>query len=313
MAEELIKSLIQQYNSVLKAKRLKQNLSRFIIAEKERLKELEATVDKEYYDIVELESKPIAQLFSLILKSEIKQLEKERQEYLVAVLEFQECEKSIELLEYEYSVLENVVFDEDKLKTELDKKLKEVKVKSLDSQIYIKQLIGVVKRIFTISNLQTEVKEALDLATEIHDTFGLMIKSLQKAKNHIDWGDFYSEVQRNKEIKKSFLDDAQESAYLIKKLVILLQPDLQDLVDISNNFKEDKSYLFQFNITYYHNLINDWVNDSNLATTLTSTTKASAVISKLKRELKDLHLQLQKKNSTLEEKRVLLIETISEE
>jgi len=70
------------------------------------LKQLEVVVQKEERDVEELENLSWQSLFHRVLGNKHEQLEKERQEYLMAFLKYERCDNEIATLEYEQKIVE---------------------------------------------------------------------------------------------------------------------------------------------------------------------------------------------------------------
>ncbi len=81
-------------------------------------------MNKEHEDVLKLEKISAFSLFRNILGNHKEQLEKERQEYLKAVLEYNSIANEIELLRYEQELLKNKPKDTTNLKHQLDYYLK---------------------------------------------------------------------------------------------------------------------------------------------------------------------------------------------
>lgn len=314
MKQDLSKyyKLISELQAISRCKKRRATLSKQLEAEKNRLRSLNEKVEQEHDDIVKLEAKPLASLFSKILKTHTEQLEKERQEYLLAFLEYKECKNLIDLLSYELEVLNSQVFDELSIQDKLTKSLTtNSNINIVDNEEGLVDLKTVMTRLNNLVELKNESIEALDVVEKIIKAFFLMLEELDKAKDFENWGTSYNEIQMGKLQRKSNLDEAQNYTYTIKKLIIFLNGELDDIVQLQDNFEYNKPYLFGFNASYYSNLINDWVNDQNLTNALTITLSFHLNIKKLKRELKNLLVQTNKKIAILEERRALIIETIT--
>ncbi len=139
-----------------------------------------------------------------------------------------------------------------------------------------------------------------------------MIRKLNQAQESRNWGTFYKDKQEAKLLQKSFVDQAQEHAYLIRSLLVILKSELKDIAHIQEYFKRSEVLIRGFNSQYYDQLINDWINHENLIKALSSTLTASSVISKLKKSLavilkntaSEIHVLNKKRNGLLEKIRM---------
>ena len=100
MAESL-KKAIEAHNSLQRVKNHLDHVIRQIREEERTLKELGEVLKKEHRDVKKLEKLSVKGIFHEFLGDKKKQLEIERQEYLDAVMRYNECVKFLELLEFE--------------------------------------------------------------------------------------------------------------------------------------------------------------------------------------------------------------------
>ncbi len=124
-------NLIKKYQLILLSKKRLGILQQELEQEKENQRHLEEVCAKEHQDIIDLDSFSIYQVFNKILKNDVEQRDKEKQEYLVATLAYDESTKLIELLEYEIGILSKIVTDEDIILQTLNSSLKHASQESL--------------------------------------------------------------------------------------------------------------------------------------------------------------------------------------
>ena len=103
-SEEILK-LLEEYSRIVKGEQRLAVVKKEPKSQIKRRAILRDQVAIEYQDIVDLEKSSLRALFSRVLKSREEQLEKERQEYLLATIEYDECQHLIESLEYELKIL----------------------------------------------------------------------------------------------------------------------------------------------------------------------------------------------------------------
>jgi len=284
-----ILDLIKKYQRILLSNKRLKVLEKEIIYENENLKKLEIIYLKEHKDIVNLEKLSIRSVFNKVLKNDIEQLEKEKQEYLVAVLAYNESVKLIKMIEFEIDQLKNVVQDEEVVLKTLNSSLKIFNHEHLFSESpYLAELKIINNEITNLVRIKIEAEEALDATQILQSTFQDLIENINRAQSNNNWGKFYSEIQQAREEKRSFIDKANNTIPIIKKLLHLLNSELTDIQEFQDFFKSSEILVRGFNIEFYKDLIEDWINDDNLIQTLTTTLSLNSHILRLLKSLKHL-------------------------
>ena len=277
-----ITSLIQDYQLIIRCKSRLQQVIEQLRIENERLIILNSKVDKEYYDIVRLEKMSLHSIFSSILKNKEEQLEKERQEYLLVVLEFDECHKLIELLLYEEKILNAKIRDESILLDTIERSLLTVDDQVLlEESMYLAELKVINQELSKLIQLKIEVQDVLDVTVDIKNHLLQMIRSLNKVNKIEGWGMSYAEIQKKKVLRKSNIDFAHTQLHVIKKLLVYLRDELEDVEEVKSFFNRSEVLIRGFNTSYYNNLISDWINDDELKETMTTTFVVSKSLAKL--------------------------------
>ncbi len=309
---EQLKLAINDYQEIILCKRRMQTASAELREQKIKLKHLQEIVEKEHQDVLMLEKLSLKQLFSTLLVNKEAQLEKERQEYLLAAMNYNDCHNLIELLNYEKKILK------DKLKVEKD--VVDTFEQALDSFqpnkknqaskefILLKSFNEELKKII---QLKIEAQEALDVVNELKSSFKRIVDALEKANLYDEWGYFYKEKQAAKTKKTQYIDKAQAHVYIVKKQLIFLRSELLDVERFKGNFSEAKDILKGFNLHYYNDLLTDWINVMKLRQTTEHTLTTYQTISKLGRQLKKLIKETDQEYEILLIKRGTLIETIA--
>jgi hypothetical protein len=217
-----------------------------------------AIVYKEYEDIEQLEEKSTSFLFSNFLKDKDKQLEKERQEYLMAVLMLRHIKDEIDVLEYEKNVLknkyENISPEEEDLQELLA--LKEEKLKLMGDPS--SNIISIFNR-----KIETETQRINHIEDAIiccENTIKEMNSILYNLKKVSHWGHFTAGgagVASSFE-KRKYIDN---NRLIIPKINLLLK-NLQN--ELENIYPDRKLNItiqdFQnFVEIFYDHLITDWI------------------------------------------------------
>lgn len=197
-------SLITSYQSIQFGKKRLAQLQELIFREKLKIQDLERKVEKEYQDINALESKSIHWLFSKILKDNEKQLEKERQEYLVVVMEYRESLKLLELYEYELDVIQNKSKDEIDILNEIENSLLQIDDQgNFENPKFFSEIKHINHQLSELTKLKIEAFDVSNILDQIKDVFYKMISNLNEAQEYNDWGEFYNEIQYNRRMKKT--------------------------------------------------------------------------------------------------------------
>ncbi len=212
----------------------------------------------EHQDVVKLEKMSKHFLFAKILGNRELELERERQEYLQAVLEYNAIAHEIQLLEYEKGILRKKVDEKDDLKKMRDYYLKVKEQKILynngDHNGMIKKLNGEIER---LNLLKREIKEAVEVAniTRTHLKKAIhYLKSMDNFGAYAIDGMTYSKKQL---LNKAIKDAVQVKVY-IKKLD-------KEMSDIYNKYELPSMYKYDAFIDSFHqNLITDWVLKNKL-------------------------------------------------
>lgn len=306
-----IEELIREYQVILLSEKRIKVIETELAIEDQRLKDLALKVEQEYIDIVKLNQFNLRSLFNKILKSDTEQYEKEKQEYLLAVLEYNECEKIIGVLKYEAELLQQKATGSKELLNHLDNELNHYP----DEYLYKKStdllaLKSVNSELKNLIGLKYESEEALEMSKVIENSFNHMIRHLNEAQALENWGIYFKEIQERKEKQKSHIDKAHSYALEIKKMLIYLKAELADVVELKEQFNRTETLIRGFNIEYYTDLISDWIADKNLIETMSSTLTASKTIHNLEHGLKKIIKESEVEYTLQKKRRIQLIENI---
>ena len=251
------------------------NLEKRIKLQENEVLHLSRIMAEEEEDIHKLDKVGMHSLFQTILGNKKEALEKERQEYLMAVLKFQGAEKNLAALKYEKQILEKqlsalfqaeITFDklferlEKTISNQLDKKTK-AKIKATDLRI-----LNHEERI-------VEIREAIRAGKKAEKFLTKIIEDLVEVKT---WGNPILAKKKIKiygggspaDAKKKFLYHAKHDA---QKANILLEHFEIEILDIYKQFKLDyRQYIKSFTNfleIFYDNLITDWIIKEDIKNT----------------------------------------------
>jgi len=310
---EQLKEAILDYQKIFQCKR------RIVVVKKElntqslRLLQLKEIVKKEYQDVLLLEQFSLKQLFSTLLVNKEVQLEKERQEYLLAALNYNECQELVELLRYEEEILNETIQAESIVVKKFESALEGLQIKNeedfSDEILLLKQYNQELKNLI---KLKVESKEAYEVIIELRASFNIILDLLKQAKLYDNWGEFYKQRQIAKVKHKQYIDRAQEQVYRVRKQFIFLRSELLDIEQFKNSISEVRDLISDFNLHYYNDLITDWINVLKLDETLNHTLTTFDTVSKIGDKLQKLIINSDEEYQNLIKRRAALIEKIAD-
>jgi len=249
----------------------KAKIDHFLIGLKKKraqlIKELEVLkryVKKEYLDIEKLEREQLKPLFRKFLGSMEEALDKERQEYLLAVLNYQAKEREIKALDYKFEILSQKSVE---LNT-AEKDYKRLKQKfflqvNLNNPGKGRRLSGIRVQVLKLEGISKEIREAVAAGNNALNYIERLNKELSKIT---DWGvskEFlkYGGKGRNSTYKKKkYIDKTKVLTFKTAKKLNLYELELLDVsktikIDFSNEIDSLKGFLKIF----FDNLITDWI------------------------------------------------------
>jgi len=264
--ESKFEQLQQEYKSILLAKHHYEHLKRKIAEEKEKLIYLEDIVEQEYEDIQLIEKGSMRSIFHKVLGDKNNKQELARQDYLHAVLEYKECKKVIDLLEYEQGVLEKKINKETNIRTAISQTfLKEKNTILKKYPLTGMRLLALMSQRHEVLNQKKELQVTKSIAVKVQDLLLKMIDSLNKSKHSGKWNKANS---MNRVQKNSYIDQAQNLSYEVKQVLLELEDDLVHL-SIKLPIQSEKLDIFKsFNDIYYSHLISDWIVHSQIVQSL---------------------------------------------
>jgi hypothetical protein len=271
---------------------------------------LENSIVKEQRDVIRLEQLTVSSVFLRILGSIEKQLEIERQEYLMEVLKYNELQESISLLEFEQKTLRQALDMMEDNQTMFDKLAfeKEAILKALDKQFAIKIRLLDQDIVFQTAQI-SKTKSAVENGVKSKKILIEIKQDLSKVKEWGSW-QYYGAGNYSAYAKKNYIDTARKNAIQANMILSNYENDLTELfkdLKIPYHLRLDKFELF-LNI-FYDNLITDWIVQKHIknalqniqmnidkvtrlqATIETGQKKQQALIQKLIKERKQLILE----------------------
>lgn len=293
-----IEQSIELYQSIIMAKSHLGNLNKRIQEESEELDRLHDVLQKEYKDVLRMEQQSLQGLFKRMLGSFEEQYELEKQEYLHAALRYNECKKTLELLEFERDVLLEKVAKEPKALEKLSSMVSQRKTYFAEKYPDLKaRLNSLSEQTDTQIALKSKLHATIIIALNAKKVLNRMYDLLGYINGGSDvWG-FYPSYQEIQEEKKR-INEAHDLSYKVKQL-------LQDLEDKMNLIYESQalpnSHRFDefrhFNNFYHENLLSDWIMQKRM---LSARSTLTGTISMVERIIATLRMQVKKAERLLQ-------------
>jgi len=256
--EEEIEIILSQKTLKAKVKRRFNFIEKKLTEVVQKIEQQRKIVHKEYYDITVLESNTISSIFYKWFNDLELQLEKERQEYLMAILLLNSLEEEEKILSYESKILsekyKSINVDENRL-NELYK-IKEQKI------IYSggKQKEIIKEKNLQIDNLNSRNREIMEAINATNETLAVFEKIHHYLNLVNDWGYMDSGGSGNNSSYKKlrFIDVNRKLILEAQHSMEILAKELEDLYTrpvIHLNIKDFDGFISIF----YRHLITDWI------------------------------------------------------
>ena len=259
------------------------------------LKKLEGIMEKEQLDVEKMSQTSLKTLFYKCLGTHDKQVAKEKEEALAAVLKYESCKKSVDELTDKLSQLTNRHYEMSKVQDKLDALYEEKRrvMASFNMPEYAK--IGQLEK--EISFIRREIKELKEAITPGNMAMNEAIELLDSAG---DWGtwDLLGGGLIADMMKHDKIDKAKQAILNAQTYVQRLQVELQDV-----NMSLDGSIQITggavFADFFFDGLIADWYMQSKISQ---SRENVVATCGKIRKIVSTLSTQLNHKEKDLEAK-----------
>lgn len=269
------------YENLMRKKKIEihlSNLDKHIRSQQNEVNKLSRIMHEEEEDIHHLERLNLQSIFKKILGTKEEALEKERQEYLMAVLQLQGAKKNLAALKFEKEILEKQLsglFQAELTFEKLFNQLKSQILKELDDKTK-KKIHAIELRILNHEERIVEIREAIRAGKKTEKILAKIINDLGEIKT---WGNSIL-AKKKMEIygggspahaKQKFLYHAKRD---VQKANILLEHFELEILDIYKQFKLDyRQYIRSFaNFLeiFFDNLITDWIVKEDIKNTIYS-------------------------------------------
>jgi len=303
--EEKLQKHLEEFQSMLRAQKYLIKVRQKIVKETENIQREELLVEAEYRDWQRLESLSMQALFSRVLGNKTERIERERQEYLEAVLTLKQSHKSLELLQFDEKILTDKVQSLPQQQQFIQDLILE-RENSLEDHQRKPEWLAFFKAFDDAQKLGIEIREAKAVGKKCQELTQYIIELLQYAAELREWGiksslpDYYQE--------KTTVDQAMDQFYLLYLELQKFEDEVQDIELDTKISVVAAASKFEQSVEVYHNhLINDWIVRSRISSVIT-------MMKSLLKEVMDLCKAVdQKEQSTkdlllaLENKQRLLI------
>lgn len=267
------------------------------------------TLQDEDKDVKKLESLSIAGLFYSILGSKQQQLEKERQELLCAELKYQDCCRTISVLEEELASYEAVLNSNQSAEVEYEMTMKRKESLILQSNdANTQKLIELIEKVANLEAQKKELHEAIEAGQVAMDKLSSVISSLNSADDWGTWdmlgGGFIATAA-----KHSHIDEAKEYAHITKNALRRFQNELSD-VNISINIDINIGSLETFADYFFDGLISDWIVQSRVNESLENVQSVNSNVNNILRQLRQKYNSVQMELNKKKDDIKLLVEQV---
>lgn len=274
-----------------------------------RLATLAAALARESADVQRLEGLSLQALFYTLLGSKEEQLQKERQEHLMARLEHDECRDAVAALEREVRDLQAqlaALGDLDARYTALlARREAALRTESAEDAARLDALAG------ELANATADARELAEAIAAGNAALGGLDEVVNALESASGWGvwDLLGGGTLTTLVKHSRLDDARAAAHRVQQLLRRFQRELADVAASEPGLTVDVGSFATFADFFFDGLIADWVVQSRMERALQS---AASVRDSVRRTVRRLEGQLaaaRRRASELEAERRRLLES----
>ncbi|QGU93912.1 hypothetical protein GOM49_01115 [Clostridium bovifaecis] len=273
MFKDLNKELSEVKEKVREKQRLSlrlKELKRELEDERKKQIDLKHILDKEHKDVKKLESLSIGGLIYTLIGQKEEKIEKEKEEYILAKVRYDEESAVVSSLEIDIKQIEDRLKPFERLEEEYEdiikKKEENVLINHPEDRIKLKKI---EEKILDYKADSKELKEAIAAGNSLLEIVRKLVNSLESAAN---WGtlDMIGGGILSTAIKHSHIDEAKGCSYEVKEYMRRFQRELKDIdrelnLDVSiGSFTTFADYFFDgfFVDWYVQSSIRDALNNA---------------------------------------------------
>lgn len=286
-----------------------QHLDKGIENQTHKLYELEHEMDMEKADVEELEKLSFTSLVATLLRNKEEKLEKEKREYIVAKLKYEECKTLFEALrsEKEQAQLDLARLQNVENKYQAVLKEKEKMLMTLDNP-HKSRLLVISEDMADLRADKKEIGEAIDVGMKMTNKVNELLKNLNSADGWATW-DLLGGGIISDSIKHDYIDSAKEIANSLNSLMPSFKRELKD-IKISSDIKVDVDGFDIFADYFFDGFFVDWMVKSKIEDSYDNAVKLSKSIKKVMEVLNKSMKEVEGKIKLLENEKSNLIEQI---
>ncbi len=259
---------------VSEKKHLKEKLDRDLLETQQQLKKerahlatLETRLKAEQLDVERLEGLSLKALFATVLGSREEQIEKERQEFLLAQMQTRQAQKSVlalqhdtEYIRHQLSLLDTIDHEYQSLLQAKEKQLLQTNAAAA------KEILKVSERIAATQSEIKELDEALAAGQTVLTGLDQAVSDLQGARDMGTW-DLIGGGILTTIIKHDRMDDARASIEQVQIELLRFKRELAD-VHQTAEMQIEMEPLERFADMFLDGLIIDWIVQSKINNSL---------------------------------------------
>lgn len=264
---------------------------------------LERNVDKELADVMKIENVSLKSILHKVVGNKEEMIEKERQEYLEAALNLKKARESLDILEYEISVLEgkeSVRTYIDQIEILKERRKEEILREPGETRNLI---IKLMQEQDEVESMHIEIKEA-------HNELTIYRDQLTKILNALSHANYWYQIEnstRNRRAYHNRLEAIDRAIYEGSRSEVTLRKLKNELRDISINYDpKPLNHLSQLQKgmsgNFIKNLVGDIMFNQNLNNSYREVQAILSNSKNLKQTLNDLITDLKEKDKRITER-----------
>lgn len=306
--DEKISEVKKELRRCEKSKRNIKKVENELELKKSRLESLERKLEDESEDVEKLKSLSISSFIHTFLGDKSDKLEKEKQEYLEAKLNYDSLENTVSSLLEEKERLENIISRNDEIGKKYDELLKKKKNELINSNHKnAEKIIELTEKKEDMKEDIKEINEAQQAASSLVSSIEVMLNYIRSAEN---WGtlDMLGGGIISTAQKHSKLDKAKRQSEEVQRKLQKFQVELTD-VDMSfdmglelGSFTRTADYIFD-------GLIVDWFVQSKIDEAVSKSRKLKEEVIGITQKIENEEEKIKRKLEDVENKRKRLIES----
>ena len=260
VTQRKLKATLLEYQQIKKVGKHARSLRTRLKKEKAEFARIAKKLKRDERDLERLEKTSMRSLFHKVLGDKEKQVEKDRQKYLQTALKYNELGKSIELMEFELSVLEKKLTTKEDLQKRFRNlmRMRERELMRTDP-VAGRRLIQISKQIDHAHVTLDNIKEASAVGKDALKILRAMEGELANARNWGQW-DTHGDRRRAGWMKHQAIDRAKNLSYKAKHILLQFRKELADIYrDARIPIHLEMRDFNRFTDILFDNLISDWV------------------------------------------------------